>query len=159
MVASSTRPVHLVCIYFLVAFGAGGVDGGSGRTGDDVELLRRGAAAAAAAVRCESAYDCSYGGFCSNATKQCVCDPGFEGPTCAALGFKPASSAHPAAFRPGHGFTTWYDAPTKRNRGAHTHLFFSIYYFFFFLFLHFFFSFVFPFASFPSPPFVRTGFR
>ena len=73
---------------------------------------------------CDTDWDCSLGGSCG-ADRRCVCDPGWEGPTCARVAFKSAPSiGH--AFRPGPGFTTWGGSPIQADNQSMYYLFASV---------------------------------
>ena len=77
----------------------------------------------AAALGCETDWDCSAAGACVQ--QNCRCDPGFDGPTCARLAFKPVPSAG-HAFRPGRGFTTWGGSPIQADNRSMYYLFASV---------------------------------
>ena len=73
---------------------------------------------------CETEWDCSLAGTCS-AAGECACDPGWQGPTCARLAFKPAPAVG-HAFRPGAGFTTWGGSPIQADNRSMYYLFASV---------------------------------
>ena len=73
---------------------------------------------------CTDEWDCSLAGSCGS-DGLCVCDSGWQGPTCAMVAFDPAPSIG-NAFRPGHGFTTWGGSPIQADNHSMYYLFASV---------------------------------
>ena len=82
------------------------------------------AVAITAPIRCTDDWDCSLAGSCGS-DGLCLCDSGWQGPTCAMVAFDRAPSVG-HAFRPGHGFTTWGGSPIQADNHSMYYLFASV---------------------------------